>query len=187
MTMLRPDYRSVWPKIAAVAVTLAICASGTASGRVLDASVERTAQGQLVLHWTDGAPVDVIEGEVADVAKGKLIASTVSKGHHEMPAPAHARPYFFLRDTRDQTVVTVAERVIPLDQGSNFRDLGGYPAADGKPVPRPQPLLTKDGTPYLTFALAEIDRRWGSMDAYLGRQLGVGAAQLAQLRKDYLE
>jgi protein-tyrosine phosphatase len=313
----------------------------------------------LVLHWQGSAPVDVIEGDVADVARGKVIASALGKDGYELPAPAHARPYFFLRDTHDHTVVTVAERVLPLDQGSNFRDLGGYPAADGKhvrwgllfrsgatpllsdpdraeiaglglqqmidlrsseerqlapsritgvpytavgysfgaimpkgalrpetgypamidlldpqlhlmfatllrkqapmvtncsagqdrtgianaillsalgvprevitkdyllstqyrhpeyempaidpaqfpanpaaamfahyrpadgkPVPRPQPLLTKDGTPFLTFALAEIDRRWGSMDAYLDKQLGVGPAERAQLRKDYLE
>ena len=44
------------------------------------------------------------------------------------------RPYFLLRDTRDGTVTRVAERVIPLVQGSNFRDIGGYPGADGKHV-----------------------------------------------------
>jgi protein-tyrosine phosphatase len=62
-----------------------------------------------------------------------------------------------------------------------------YRPADGKPVPRPQPLLTADGTPFLKFALAEIDHRWGSMDGYLEKQLGVGPAERAQLRKDYLE
>ena len=39
----------------------------------------------------------------------------------------------------------------------------------------------------LTFALADIEHRWGSMDGYLERQLGVGPAERAQLRKDYLE
>ena len=61
------------------------------------------------------------------------------------------------------------------------------PPADGKPVPRPTPLLTAGGTPFLKFALADIDRRWGSMEVYLEKQLGVGPAGLAQLRKDYLE
>lgn len=359
MTVQQQDYPASRRAFAAVAVMFAICASITASARVVDASVERTAQGRLVLHWTDSAPVDVIEGEGTDPAKGKVIASAVGKGGFELPAPAHSRPYFFLRDTRDKTVVTVAERVLPLDQGSNFRDLGGYPAADGKhvrwgmlfrsgatpllsepdraeiaglglqqmidlrsseerqlapsritgvpyaavgyafdavmpkgaftpetgypamidllepqlrllfatllrrqapvvtncsagqdrtgiasaillsalgvprdvitrdyllstqyrhpeyempaidpaqfpgnpaaamfahyrpaggkPAPRPQPLMTADGTPFLAFALAAIDHRWGSMDAYLVRQLGVGPAKLAQLRKDYLE
>ena len=359
MTVLRPDYCSFRSVIAAAAVALAICASATASARVLDASVERTAQGRLVLHWQDSAPVDVIEAEGTDPAKGKVVAGAVSKGGFELPAPAHARPYFFLRDTRDHTVVTVAERVLPLDQGSNFRDLGGYRAADGKhvrwgllfrsgatpllsepdraeiaglglqqmidlrsseerqlapsrisgvpytavgygfaavmpkgafspetgypamigllepqlrllfatllrrqapvvtncsagqdrtgiasaillsalgvprdvitgdyllstqyrhpefempaidpaqfpgnpaatmfahyrpadgkPAPKPAPLLAKDGTPFLNFALTEIDRRWGSMDVYLDKQLGVGPAERAQLHQDYLE
>jgi protein-tyrosine phosphatase len=49
-------------------------------------------------------------------------------------APAPALPYLRLRDRADGTVVTVAERWLPLAQGSNFRDLGGYPVADGKTV-----------------------------------------------------
>jgi len=122
--------RSVRPTIAALAMVLAAYAGAPASARVADASVERTEQGQLVLHWQATASVDVIEADGTDPSKGKLIASAIRKGGYELPAPAHARPYFFLRDSRDQTVVTVAERVLPLDQGSNFRDLGGYPAAD---------------------------------------------------------
>jgi protein-tyrosine phosphatase len=38
-----------------------------------------------------------------------------------------------LRDA-DGATVRGAERLIPLQGGSNFRDLGGYPAADGKHV-----------------------------------------------------
>ncbi len=354
--MIIPQFRSL---AAALTVTLAMTASVTASARVVDASVERTAQGQLLVRWQNTAPVDVIEADGTDVAKGKVIARANARGALELPAPAHARPYFFLKDTRDQTVVTVAERVLPLDQGSNFRDLGGYSAgdgkhvrwgllfrsgatpllsdadqaeiaglglqqmidlrsseerqlapsriagvpytavgysfgaimpkgaftpetgypamidllepqlrvlfatllrkqapvvtncsagqdrtgiasaillsalgvpreviikdyllstqyrhpeyempaidpaqfpgnpaatmfahyrpADGKPVPKPAPLLTAGGTPFLTFALADIERRWGSMDSYLEKQLGVGPPERRQLRRDYLE
>lgn len=343
----------------ALAIVLAALVTIPASARVADASVERTAQDQLVLRWQDSAPVDVLEGDAPDAAKAKLVARAVARGTYELPAPAHARPYFFLKDNRDQTVVTVAERVLSLEQGSNFRDLGGYPAAngktvkwgllyrsgatpllsesdraeiaslglqqmidlrsseerqlapsritgvpytavgysfgaimpkgafapetgypamidllepqlkllfaallrrqapvatncsagqdrtgiasaillsalgvpravivkdyllstqyrhpeyempaidpaqfpgnsaaamfahyrpaDGKPILAPTPLMTADGTPFLTFALADIERRWGSMDGYLERQLGVGPAERAQLRKDYLE
>lgn len=42
--------------------------------------------------------------------------------------------YFLLRDGGDNSVVMLAERSIPLQQGSNFRDLGGYEAADGRRV-----------------------------------------------------
>jgi protein-tyrosine phosphatase len=48
------------------------------------------------------------------------------------------------------------------------------------------PLVTPDGTPFLTFALAEIDRRWGSIDSYLEQEIGLSKADLATLRATYL-
>ena len=42
----------------------------------------------------------------------------------------HAWPYFFLKDTRDHTVVTVAKRLFVLDQSLHFPDLGGCCAAN---------------------------------------------------------
>jgi protein-tyrosine phosphatase len=44
------------------------------------------------------------------------------------------RPYFLLRDQVDGSATRVAERLLPLEHASNFRDLGGYPAANGKHV-----------------------------------------------------
>jgi protein-tyrosine phosphatase len=43
------------------------------------------------------------------------------------------RPYFALR-AEDGSFCRTAERLLPLQGGSNFRDLGGYPAAKGKHV-----------------------------------------------------
>ncbi|MBD2857765.1 tyrosine-protein phosphatase [Spongiibacter sp. KMU-158] len=51
---------------------------------------------------------------------------------------------------------------------------------------QPNPLYTEDGTPYLAFALEEIDSRWGSVEAYLEQAIGVSADDLAQLRKKYV-
>ena len=51
----------------------------------------------------------------------------------------------------------------------------------------PQPLKDASGESYLSFALDEIDRRWGSVDAYLQAEAGVGPAEMARLRKLYLE
>lgn len=43
------------------------------------------------------------------------------------------RPYWRLTDRRGRSIL-VAERLLPLDGGRNFRDLGGYRTADGREV-----------------------------------------------------
>jgi len=127
--------------------------------RVSDATVDRTAQGTLQLHWSDSNPVDVyvVKSVTQGLKEARLIAAADRDGEYAMPAPSHERPYFLLKDRKDDTVVMVAERVLPLDQGSNFRDLGGYLAADGKHV-RWGLLFRSGATPLLTEQdLAEID------------------------------
>ena len=54
-------------------------------------------------------------------------------------------------------------------------------------VTKPQPLYDKDGSSYLDSAFAEIEAKWGSVDAYLNQQVGVSAKHIAALRADYLE
>lgn len=49
------------------------------------------------------------------------------------------------------------------------------------------PLVTQDGTPYLTFALAQIDEDYGSVTAYLEQELDVTAADIARLKQQYLQ
>ncbi len=49
------------------------------------------------------------------------------------------------------------------------------------------PLLMPDGTPYLHYALDEIETTWGSVEAYAEQELGVDAADVAALRARYLE
>jgi protein-tyrosine phosphatase len=50
-----------------------------------------------------------------------------------------------------------------------------------------QPLKEADGSPYLAGAFPEIDQRWGSVDAYLEKEVGVTKGDLALLRATYLE
>ncbi|MCP5358519.1 MAG: tyrosine-protein phosphatase [Pseudomonadales bacterium] len=50
-----------------------------------------------------------------------------------------------------------------------------------------QPLVLADGTPYLFFALDEIDHHWGSVQNYAETELGLSEAELAQLRAKYLD
>lgn len=51
---------------------------------------------------------------------------------------------------------------------------------------QPNPLYTADGTPFLSFALAEIESRYGSVEAYLDQAIGVDAEDIAALRRRYL-
>jgi protein-tyrosine phosphatase len=100
------------------------------------AVADRGAPGEIVLRWQDANPVDVY----VSAKRGDALGSSrlLVRGDRDGVYHAHwtqpGRPYFTLRDERDGTVVRVAERVVTLERGSNFRDLGGYPAAGGKHV-----------------------------------------------------
>ncbi len=140
--------------LAGAAVSLALVSgmSGGGFAKVADEKVERAAADKVVLSWTDTAPVDVYVSERPDAAMrdAKLLSKGNVTGRFEA-AVTSTRPYFLLKDTRDATTVRVAERVLPLAQGSNFRDIGGYPVAGGKHV-RWGLLYRSGGTPLLSDA-----------------------------------
>ena len=52
---------------------------------------------------------------------------------------------------------------------------------------RPNPLVTAGGTPFLQATFEEIDRRYGSVGAYLEEALGLTAAEQERLRALYTE
>lgn len=136
------------------------------------ALVERGAEQQLTVSWTSPVPVDVYVAEApgAPLAKARLISPHDADGKETVAAAGPARSYFILRNTRTGETTRVAERVVPLQAGSNFRDLGGYPAANGKHV-RWGMIYRSGGTPLLNAAdLATVD--------------GLGLAQLFDLRSD---
>lgn len=56
----------------------------------------------------------------------------------------------------------------------------------GEKSHQPNPLYTSDGTPFLVFALDEIEMRYGSIESYLDQVIGVDAEELSQLREKYL-
>ena len=57
----------------------------------------------------------------------------------------------------------------------------------GGAMAKANPLVLPDGTPFLTYAFAEIDKRWGSVDAYLAQEIGLTPVDIAALRTTYLE
>ncbi|MEM0962101.1 MAG: tyrosine-protein phosphatase [Bacteroidota bacterium] len=102
---------------------------------VADVVVERTAPDRLVLTWdADGAPVSVFVADRPDAAPADMdrLAEGVTAGRYEAVVADVWRPYFLVRPDAGGEGVRVAERVLPLEGGRNFRDLGGYPAADGR-------------------------------------------------------
>lgn len=98
--------------------------------------VKRSDARTVTLHWQDNDPVSVYTSTDPDagIAAATLVASDVRTGTLSVPAAANERRYFLLRDGGDGAVVTVAERELPLERGSNFRDLGGYRGAEGRMV-----------------------------------------------------
>ena len=111
-------------------------AAGSAALALEPASVERGEAGKVTVRWTGADPVDVYVSARPDAAPTQ--AHRLAKGDHDGAFVAKwagpRRPYFLLRDEADGRLVRVAERVLSLDRGSNVRDVGGYPAADGRHV-----------------------------------------------------
>jgi protein-tyrosine phosphatase len=96
-----------------------------------DASVERSGT-TLTLHWRDDEPVDVYASNApyAPAAQRRLISRADADGRHEVAA-SEQRQYFYLEAAGSGDTQWTSERVLPLEGGFNFRDMGGYPAADG--------------------------------------------------------
>lgn len=122
--------------VTALAIVALGGAAPAAMARVADVKVDRDAGGQVTLRWKAAGAVDVLEADTADtdIDAARMISSGDRDGTAVFGADPVKRPYFLLRDTRDGSITRVAERLIPLAQGSNFRDIGGYPGADGKHV-----------------------------------------------------
>ena len=88
----------------------------------------------LLVHWTMQAPgVDIFVADKADTKVMKKIASDVKGNSYLIQQPTQSRPYVYVKP-KDQPGHWVAERILPLQGGVNFRDLGGYPSQSGGTV-----------------------------------------------------
>ncbi len=108
----------------------------TASAAIATAKVERARPDVLSLTWASPDPIDVYEAVRPEDSLGsaQLVVHGSRAGAYTVENAGRSRLYFLLVDERDHQILKVAERLVPLEQGSNFRDLGGYPAAGGKHV-----------------------------------------------------
>lgn len=121
------------------------------------ANVERIAPERVRVSWLPSNSVDVYMAASPDasIEASRLVSGNDLDGVHEEAVSAGKRPYFLLRDRKAGTNLRVSERLVPLQQGSNFRDIGGYPAADGKHV-RWGIIYRSGGTPLLTEADLDV-------------------------------
>ena len=159
--------------VAALPLLAILGTSAAFAGTITAPVVERIAPDTLVIGWSDKDAVDVLQSDKpdGDVAAATLISAGDRDGRHRViAAPGAPRPYFLLRDSRSGEVVRIAERVLPLEQGSNFRDIGGYTAANGKRV-RWGLIYRSGGQPLLT-------------DADVRSVKALGIANLVDLRSD---
>jgi protein-tyrosine phosphatase len=124
------DRRQFLGVIAAFA-SLPALARSTLTGEAV-----RRGPDAVELDWTPHAgPATVRVSADPDAAPGamRLLRAGARGGHLEEPMPISPRPYFLV-STPDDDQVRLAERLLPLKGGRNFRDLGGYRAAGGRQV-----------------------------------------------------
>lgn len=146
--------RRTRPFLSALA-TLVLIATPAAAA-VTSARVERTAPEAVSVTWDDANPVDVylvsrpdFDRVSPDIASARLLVKGSRTGRFDLDHADPVRLAFVLVDASDRSRFPVAERLVPLAQGSNFRDIGGYVGAGGKHVrwgliyrSAGQPLLT---------------------------------------------
>jgi len=114
-------------------LTAALLPAGLAEAREI-AVLKRVDAGNVELVTTGFAPAEIwlSDDEVIDAADQRISGRTQA-GTVTIPLSADKRRYVILKGT-DGTTHVIAERVLPLEQASNFRDIGGYMTKDGRTV-----------------------------------------------------
>jgi protein-tyrosine phosphatase len=97
--------------------------------------VTRIDDENVVVRWQDKDPVDVyLSASPLAKVSGKPLVTKNRRGEAIVRSAAGERHYVILRDGGDKSLTVASERLLPLQQGSNFRDLGGYSGAGGKKI-----------------------------------------------------
>ncbi len=119
---------------AAVSLTTAVLAMTDAT-TVTNAEALRNSTA-IALTWKATGPVDVMmsTNPNATLDQMTVISKNDTDGKHNMTdVDAKTRPYFYIKPQSGEGT-HVAVRLLPLEGGRNFRDMGGYPTEDGRHV-----------------------------------------------------
>jgi protein-tyrosine phosphatase len=101
-----------------------------------EARVQRLSAEALRLDWSPArGPAAIFVASDPDAGRAYMreLRAGARGGAAELRLPVSPRPYLLLR-TPDGRETRVAERLLPLQGGRNFRDLGGYRGAGGRQV-----------------------------------------------------
>ncbi len=117
-----------------VSVALAVALIASPAFAVDNAKVERVDATRVTVSWSDPRPVSVyVSNEPAgSIGSATLVSKDNATGTLSLPLDTLSRHYVLLRAKRGGKVTRVAERELPLEKGSNFRDLGGYKGHGGR-------------------------------------------------------
>lgn len=119
--------------IAAMLSAAAVCIAAPATAKEL-ATVTRVDASTVEVSRDNATPVSVWLSADAIIDKNDRKVSASSKEtKFTVASPASERRFIILREKSGNDTV-VAERALPLQQGSNFRDIGGYVTKDGHTV-----------------------------------------------------
>lgn len=102
----------------------------------ISAHVERVGPEKLRLQWANArGAVRVLASPSPEAPEAlmRVLSPRTRSWSMEVALTASPRPYFLLID-QDGKSVRTAERLLPLEGGRNFRDLGGYPTQTGQSV-----------------------------------------------------
>lgn len=91
-------------------------------------------EGAHVIRWESEAPVDVLVSTDRDGANARMISEDDADGVHIEPHGSLSQRRYFVIRAEDGAETVTAARLLPLEGGKNFRDLGGYKTADGRRV-----------------------------------------------------
>lgn len=124
----------------ALALALASLAAAAHARLPADVQIERLSPTRIAVVWSGAlVPAEKLDVGLA-AAPGKPVDGATlrddvagSAGRVELEHASGVRPYVWIGDNKGNET-TLGERVLPLQGGVNFRDLGGYRTDDGRSV-----------------------------------------------------
>ncbi len=127
--------RRSFPSCAAAGGVLALAPPALAKPAALTGEAVRAGEAMRLSWDAKGQPVSVLVSQDPDAPRRAMrpLKAAATGGRAEVAAPVAPRPYYLLV-AKDGRQARVAERLLPLQGGRNFRDLGGYRSADGRQV-----------------------------------------------------